>query len=114
MRRLLRLYMSESPLSRLQRLVDLIRGYFQGIARIEETAWSQIIEQFFRIALITWLLPSLLVVDNAALNAAYAMGITLLAEMVSVLYLLFKYQATEKSAYRKKRKKTSVIRWNLY
>ena len=39
----------------------LIRGYFQGIARIEETAWSQIIEQFFRIALITWLLPSLLV-----------------------------------------------------
>ncbi|MBO1912287.1 oligosaccharide flippase family protein, partial [Microvirga sp. 3-52] len=25
----------------------LIRGYFQGITRIEETAWSQIIEQFF-------------------------------------------------------------------
>ena len=30
----------------------LIRGYFQGIARIEETAWSQIIEQFFRIILL--------------------------------------------------------------
>ena len=58
MRRPPLLYMSESQSYRLQRLVDLIRGYFQGIARIEETAWSQIIEQFFRIALITWLLPS--------------------------------------------------------
>ena len=70
----------------------LIRGYFQGIARIEETAWSQIIEQICRIALITWLLPHLLIADNTALSAAYAMGITLLAEMLSVLYLLFKYR----------------------
>ena len=69
----------------------LIRGYFQGITRIEETAWSQILEQICRIALITWLLPSVLVADNSAMNAAYAMGITLLAEMLSVLYLLFKY-----------------------
>ncbi len=70
----------------------LIRGYFQGIARIEETAWSQIIEQICRIMLITWLLPYLLVADNSALSAAYAMGITLIAEMLSVLYLLFKYR----------------------
>ncbi|WP_318615158.1 oligosaccharide flippase family protein [Sporosarcina sp. YIM B06819] len=70
----------------------LIRGYFQGIARIEETAWSQIIEQFVRIILITWLLPSLLMNGNTAMNAAYAMGITLLAELFSLLYLLFKYQ----------------------
>ena len=70
----------------------LIRGYFQGIARIEETAWSQIIEQICRIVLITWLLPYLLVADNTALSAAYAMGITLIAEMLSVLYLLFKYR----------------------
>ena len=74
----------------------LIRGYFQGIARIEETAWSQIIEQICRIALITWLLPHLLVADNTALSAAYAMGITLLAEMLSVLYLLFKYRQQKK------------------
>ena len=63
---------------------------------MEETAWSQIIEQFFRIALITWMFPTLLVADNAAINAAYAMGITLLAEIVSVLYLLFKYQQKKK------------------
>lgn len=75
----------------------LIRGYFQGIARIEETAWSQIIEQFFRIALITWLLPSLIVVGDAALSAAYAMGITLLAEVISVLYLLYKYRQKKKA-----------------
>ena len=70
----------------------LIRGYFQGITRIEETAWSQIIEQFFRILLITWMLPFILSPDNTALNAAYAMIITMIAEAISVLYLLFKYR----------------------
>lgn len=74
----------------------LIRGYFQGIARIEETAWSQIIEQFFRIALITWCLPLILSSDNTAINAAYAMLITLLAEIISVLYLYFKYRQQKK------------------
>jgi len=74
----------------------LIRGYFQGIARIEETAWSQIIEQFFRIALITWLLPMFLSHDNNAMNAAYAMIITLLAEALSLLYLLYKYRQQKK------------------
>ena len=74
----------------------LIRGYFQGIARIEETAWSQIIEQFFRIALITWLLPIVLSPDNNAMNAAYAMIITLLAEALSLLYLLYKYRQQKK------------------
>ena len=74
----------------------LIRGYFQGITRIEETAWSQIIEQFFRIIFITWLLPPLLVEGNTALNAAYAMGITFLAEITSVLYLVVKYRQQKK------------------
>src|SRR6185312_5331977 len=74
----------------------LIRGYFQGIARIEETAWSQLIEQFVRIILITWLLPSLLVSENTAMNAAYAMCITLLAELFSFVYLVFKYQQRKK------------------
>ncbi|MBB4825825.1 stage V sporulation protein B [Sporosarcina luteola] len=75
----------------------LVRGYFQGIVRIEETAWSQIIEQLCRIALITWMLPAFLIEGNNPMNAAYAMGITLLAEGLSVLYLLYKY-------YRHKRK----------
>ena len=64
-------------MSQLLQSAGLIRGYFQGIARIEETAWSQIIEQLCRIVLITWFLPHLLVADNTAMNAAYAMGITL-------------------------------------
>ncbi|MCZ2258390.1 putative polysaccharide biosynthesis protein [Sporosarcina sp. G11-34] len=70
----------------------LIRGYFQGIARIEETAWSQIIEQLFRIMLITWFLPVILSPDSTAMNAAYAMVITLFAEAASVIYLFFKYK----------------------
>ncbi|MFD1927323.1 oligosaccharide flippase family protein [Sporosarcina siberiensis] len=74
----------------------IIRGYFQGIARIEETAWSQIIEQFFRILLITSLLPFILSHESNAMNAAYAMIITLLAECTSVLYLLFKYRQHKK------------------
>ena len=69
----------------------LIRGYFQGIARMEETAWSQIIEQTLRIALITWLLPIVFSAESNAMNAAYAMGITFLAELASVLYLIYKY-----------------------
>ncbi|WOV88756.1 oligosaccharide flippase family protein [Sporosarcina oncorhynchi] len=81
----------------------LIRGYFQGIVRIEETAWSQIIEQLFRIILITMLLPVLLVPDNSAMNAAYAMGITLLAEGLSAVYLYFKYHQ-----HKRKEGKTSV------
>ncbi|WP_203246814.1 putative polysaccharide biosynthesis protein [Sporosarcina beigongshangi] len=82
----------------------LIRGYFQGIARIEETAWSQLIEQFVRIILITWLLPSLLISDNTAMNAAYAMGITLLAELFSFVYLMFKYQQRKKRAPKEQQK----------
>jgi stage V sporulation protein B len=74
----------------------LIRGYFQGIARIEETAWSQLLEQFVRIALITWFLPTILSSDNNSMNAAYAMIITLIAEFFSVLYLIYKYKQQKK------------------
>ena len=87
----------------------LIRGYFQGIARIEETAWSQIIEQFFRILLITWMLPFILSPDNTAMNAAYAMGITMLAEITSVLYLLFKYRQHRKRKANEHREKTKTL-----
>ncbi|MDW0109614.1 putative polysaccharide biosynthesis protein [Sporosarcina aquimarina] len=76
----------------------MIRGYFQGIARLEETAWSQIIEQFVRILLITWMLPYFLVDGNAALNAAIAMIITLLAEVASVFYLWMKYRKHKKTS----------------
>ena len=74
----------------------LIRGYFQGISRIEETAWAQVIEQVFRIILITWMLPYILAPNDPMMNAAYAMAVTLLAEVVSVLYLLHKYRQQQK------------------
>ncbi|WP_303969295.1 polysaccharide biosynthesis protein [Sporosarcina ureae] len=74
----------------------LIRGYFQGVSRIEETAWAQVIEQIFRILLITWMLPYILAPDDPMMNAAYAMAVTLVAEVVSVLYLLYKYRQQQK------------------
>lgn len=86
-------------------LGGLIRGYFQGIARMEETAWSQIIEQTLRIALITWLLPTILSAENNAMNAAYAMGITFLAELASVFYLYIKYSQQKKKRKTKKAEK---------
>lgn len=89
-------------------LGGLIRGYFQGIARMEETAWSQIIEQSLRIALITWLLPTFLSADNNAMNAAYAMGITFLAELASVLYLFFKYSQQKKKRKTKETEKSFI------
>lgn len=86
----------------------LIRGYFQGIARMEETAWSQIIEQTLRIALITWLLPIVFSAESNAMNAAYAMGITFLAELASVLYLIYKYLG------QKRKRKTQNDQKKLY
>ena len=82
----------------------LIRGYFQGIARIEETAWSQIIEQFFRIVSLLGYCLLYSLTGNTAMNAAYAMGITLLAEVLSACYFGYKYYQ-QKKPYRKKRKK---------
>lgn len=69
----------------------LIRGYLQGITKISPTAWSQMIEQLVRIALISMVLPMFVVADNPEVTAAYAMAITLVGEVVSFLYLYFHY-----------------------
>ncbi|WP_153732652.1 putative polysaccharide biosynthesis protein [Sporosarcina obsidiansis] len=82
----------------------LIRGYFQGIARIEETAWAQVIEQIFRILLITWMLPYILAPGDPTMNAAYAMGVTFLAEALSVLYLWYKYKQHQRTQPKKRKK----------
>ncbi|MET3574670.1 oligosaccharide flippase family protein [Bhargavaea ullalensis] len=74
----------------------LIRGYFQGIARIEETAWSQILEQTVRIALISWLLPILADPSRPAMTAGWAMAITGVAELATLLYLWIKYGQAKK------------------
>lgn len=87
---------------------SLIRGYFQGIARIEETAWSQLLEQTLRIALITWMLPLFYDENSSAWNAAFAMGITLLAEVACACYLWFKYRQHQK---RQKTPRTQIARY---
>ncbi|WP_102691213.1 putative polysaccharide biosynthesis protein [Rummeliibacillus pycnus] len=69
----------------------LLKGLFQGLARIEETAWSQTIEQIIRIVLITWLLPYGVVQDSPTTTATYAMIITGLAELAALAYLYWKY-----------------------
>lgn len=69
----------------------LLKGLFQGLSRIEETAWSQTIEQLIRIAMITWLLPYGVIQDSPAKTAAFAMVITGLAEVVAFTYLYFHY-----------------------
>ena len=69
----------------------LLKGLFQGLARIEETAWSQTIEQVIRIVLITWLLPYGVVQDSPTTTATYAMMVTGLAELAALAYLYWKY-----------------------
>ncbi|RHW38659.1 polysaccharide biosynthesis protein [Lysinibacillus yapensis] len=76
----------------------LIRGYLQGIAVISATAWSQMLEQVIRIGFITLLLPYFATPDNPALTAAYAMGITVIGEVFSLLYLYIHYQYEKKKA----------------
>lgn len=82
----------------------VLKGYFQGLAKVEETAWSQLIEQFLRIALVTWFLPYIVQQDSAAETAAAAMIMALVAELLAFAYLWFKYS----------RAKTHVSNWNPY
>lgn len=69
----------------------LLKGFFQGIARLEETAVSQLMEQIVRILLISFLLPLLLTSATPQEAAAYAMCMSLLAEAAALLYLKWKY-----------------------
>lgn len=69
----------------------ILKGFFQGIARLEETAVSQLMEQIVRILLISFLLPLLLTSASPKEAAAYAMCMSLLAELAALLYLRWKY-----------------------
>ncbi len=77
-------------------LSGLFRGYLQGIAVISATAWSQMLEQVVRIGLITFLLPFFATPDNPATTAAYAMGITGIGELFSLIYLYLHYNLKKK------------------
>ncbi len=78
-------------------LAGVLKGYFQGIAKVEETAWSQLIEQFLRIGLVTWMLPYIVNQSNPSYTAAAAMMMALIAELLSCLYLWAKYRRAKKS-----------------
>ncbi|SER84977.1 oligosaccharide flippase family protein [Psychrobacillus sp. OK032] len=83
----------------------VIKGFFQGIARLEETAVAQLLEQIIRILLITFLLPLLLTSSTTQEAAAYAMCMTLLAEVASLLYLKWKYNKWKSKQHYEKEKK---------
>lgn len=76
----------------------LLKAYLQGLAKIAPTAWAQLLEQLVRIALIMALLPVIIQPDNAALSAAYAMGITAIGEVFSLLFLYVYYLRMKKSS----------------
>ncbi len=80
---------------------SILKGYFQGLAKVEETAWSQLIEQFLRIGLVTWFLPYIVHQDSPSATAAAAMVMALIAELLAFLYLWFKYKRAKKLPYKR-------------
>ncbi|MEK4230121.1 putative polysaccharide biosynthesis protein [Solibacillus sp. FSL H8-0538] len=82
---------------------SLFKAYLQGLANIAPTAWAQMFEQLVRIALIMWMLPYIVSPTNPALTAAYAMAITGVGEVFSLLFLYWHYI----KAKRKMRKSSS-------
>jgi len=69
----------------------ILKGFFQGIARLEETAVAQLMEQIVRIILISLVLPFFLTAASPQEAAAYAMILALIAELIALLYLKWKY-----------------------
>lgn len=68
---------------------SLYKAYLQGVTQITPTAWAQLFEQCIRIGLTVLLLPFFISPNEPAQTAAYAMGITLLGEIFSLLFLRF-------------------------
>ncbi len=74
----------------------ILKGFFQGIARLEETAIAQLMEQVVRILLITFALPFFLSSSTPQEAAAYAMLLALIAEAIAFIYLKWKYDKWKK------------------
>lgn len=83
----------------------ILRGFLQGIAKLEETAIAQLIEQVVRILLITFALPLFLTASTPQEAAAYAMFLALVAEAASLLYLKWRYDKWKKQQTYTKSKK---------
>lgn len=77
-------------------VASLYKAYLQGLTQIAPTAWAQLLEQLIRIGLIIALLPLFTFPDNAAKTAAYAMAITLLGELFSLLFLTIYFKRAKK------------------
>lgn len=70
---------------------SLLKAYLQGLTKIAPTAWSQLLEQVARIALIILVLPYFVTPDEPAKTAAIAMTITAIGEVFSFLFLWYYY-----------------------
>lgn len=70
-------------------VTSIYKAYLQGVTQITPTAWAQLFEQCIRIGLTMTLLPLFITENEPAQIAAYAMGITLLGELCSLLFLRF-------------------------
>lgn len=68
-------------------IASLYKAYLQGVTHITPTAWAQLFEQCIRIGFTMTLLPLVISPNEPAQTAAYAMGITLLGELFSLLFL---------------------------
>lgn len=76
-------------------VVASVRGYFQGINNMNYTAWSQIIEQVFKIFL--GLFFSYLFIKKSVVNSIYGvfLGLTL-SEIISAIFLIMVYKLSIK------------------
>ncbi|AYC29726.1 putative polysaccharide biosynthesis protein [Paenisporosarcina cavernae] len=73
-------------------VASIIKGYLQGMNKIDVTAWAGLLEQVVRIVLVSFVLPVVLNPGDPLSSAEYAMGITLIAEIISLSYLFFHYK----------------------
>lgn len=79
---------------------SVLRGYFQGRQNMKPAAYSQILEQFFRIALIAVMTKAFLPY-GIEFAAAGAMLSAVIGEVVSLIYLMTAFKLKKKFRLRK-------------
>lgn len=84
-----------TPIIPIIAISSVIRGYFQGKQNMKPAAYSQVLEQFVRIALI-YVLTKAFLPYGIEYAAAAAMGASVIGELASLLYLftVFKIKKT--------------------
>lgn len=79
---------------------SVLRGYFQGLQNMRPSAYSQVIEQVVRIALVA-LLTGLFLPYGVEYAAAGAMISVIIGELASLLYMFSMFKVKRKCAYEK-------------